>query len=52
MTPPAWLLEAREHLRANYPADGLAESVLWALAAAGFNIPDDAPKTDEDTAAA
>lgn len=37
MTPPAWLLTARDHLRRNYPADGLAESILWALLVRGFD---------------
>lgn len=41
MTPPAWLIEARGHLRAHYPADGFAESLLWALAALGFRLPGD-----------
>jgi hypothetical protein len=35
----SWLSEAREHLRRHYPADGLAESCLWALHAIGFRLP-------------
>lgn len=35
---PAWLEESRAHLREHYPHDGLAESVLWALYAAGFAL--------------
>jgi len=38
--PPPWLLEARAYLRVHYPADGLAESVLWALAKVGFALPE------------
>jgi hypothetical protein len=34
---PAWLLEAREHVRRHYPACGLTESLLWTLAAIGFD---------------
>lgn len=34
---PAWLAEARAHLRRHYPADGLAESCLWTLFALGFD---------------
>lgn len=37
---PAWLGEARTHLREHYPHDGLSESVLWTLYAAGFGIAD------------
>lgn len=40
MKPPTWLLEARTYLRAHYPADGLAESLLWALAHRGFRLPE------------
>lgn len=35
---PAWLEEARAHLREHYPHDGLAESVLWALHGVGFEM--------------
>lgn len=35
---PAWLTEARDHVRQHYPGDGLTESVLWALHAAGFGV--------------
>lgn len=35
---PDWLQEARAHLREHYPHDGLSESCLWALYAAGFGI--------------
>lgn len=45
MSLPAWLDEARAHLRENYPLDGVAESVLWTLYAAGFGIVD--PELDE-----
>lgn len=37
MSTPDWLLTARDHLRANYPADGLVESLLWALHVRGFD---------------
>ena len=37
MSAPAWLLTARDHLRRNYAADGLAESLLWALFVRGFD---------------
>jgi hypothetical protein len=37
---PTWLEEARSHLREHYPHDGLSESCLWALFAAGFGIVD------------
>jgi hypothetical protein len=36
---PAWLAEARAHLRRHYPTDGLAESLLWALYVRGFRLP-------------
>lgn len=37
-TLPDWLVEARAHLREHYAHDGLSESCLWALYAAGFGI--------------
>ena len=46
---PAWLAEARAHLHRHHPTEGLAESVLWALAARGFALPPpELPDDDED----
>ena len=45
---PAWLVEACAHLHRHHPAEGLAESVLWALKDRGFALPPPELPDDDD----